>query len=570
MDLRGSLIIAKYLLKNYVFNPFLKKFKTAVLSVKVFAAIIGLLVVVIMSLSPREVAETPRVNVSGALPRGNESSINQTLSNRATSSAEKEPEESIASNLRVVLGSMGLTKYLVIDLVSAVLTAVLVIDLLRGNLAITVMEEAEYEVLLSQPIDMRTYIVGRSIYQATMLSLFSVFYLGMIPLVYELSGSSTKALLFPIALMLMYIYLSAVFALSSAVKIYFKEDRLKVVIPVAAYLGVGAARSLYIFSLSPLITMPFRAAVEPLVYCATLSETPLDLALPLVKEAVVTLVIYASVVKLADRIYPENIKPVSVVLREKQKIKGIRVGLYSPDPGKAIFNYVYAADVLTKTHTRNVSLILALTAALTLLVKHVVIPRLGMLAEFLSFLSSMFIPLFVAEMISFLSASIMAKDFLAMWVYRVYGDDLTPLAKSLLLKYATYLTEALLVLSLFNALVTDRYALLLFPIFPLPLNVLLSSLVLLVVVYLASKRRIVKQAPTGLYVFEDLTLLIVSALLIPSLVISDFVFKLAVDYLAAPVNAALVTCISLAVAWLMYRVFSPLIAEFMVGRDLAS
>ena len=568
MDLKGSLVIAKYLLKNYVLNPFLKKFKTAVLSVIVFAVIIGLVVIMIMSLSPGEVAETPEVNVSGAVPWGNESLVNQTLI-RGAGPAE-ESEESAASNLRAALRSIGLTKHLVIDLASAVLTAVLVVDLLRGNPAITVMEEAEYEVLLSQPIDMRTYMVGRSIYQATMLSLFSVFYLGMIPLVYELSGSSTKALLFPIALMSMYVYLSAIFALSSAVKIYFKNDRLKVMIPVAACLGVGAAHSLYTSSLLPIITMPFRPAVEPLVYCATLSETPLDLALALVKEAVVILLIYASVVKLADRIYPENIKPVSVVLKEKQKSKGVRVGLYSPDPGKAIFNYVYAADVLTKTHARNISLILALTAAITLLVKHVVIPRLGTPADILSFLSLMFIPLFVAEMISFLSASIMAKDFLAMWVYRVYGDDLTPLAKSLLLKYATYLTEALLVLSLFNALITDKYALLLFPIFSLPLNVLLSSLVLLVVVYLASKRRIVKQAPTGLYVFEDLTLLVVSALLIPSLIISDFIFKLAVDYLVAPVNAALVTCISLIAAWLIYRVFSPLIAEFMVRRDLAS
>ena len=568
MDLKGSLVIAKYLLKNYVLNPFLKKFKTAVLSVIVFAVIIGLVVIMIMSLSPGEVAETPEVNVSGAVPWGNESLVNQTLI-RGAGPAE-ESEESAASNLRAALRSIGLTKHLVIDLASAVLTAVLVVDLLRGNPAITVMEEAEYEVLLSQPIDMRTYMVGRSIYQATMLSLFSVFYLGMIPLVYELSGSSTKALLFPIALMSMYVYLSAIFALSSAVKIYFKNDRLKVMIPVAACLGVGAAHSLYTSSLLPIITMPFRPAVEPLVYCATLSETPLDLALALVKEAVVILVIYASVVKLADRIYPENIKPVSVVLKEKQKSKGVRLGLYSPDPGKAIFNYVYAADVLTKTHARNISLILALTAAITLLVKHVVIPRLGTPADILSFLSLMFIPLFVAEMISFLSASIMAKDFLAMWVYRVYGDDLTPLAKSLLLKYATYLTEALLVLSLFNALITDKYALLLFPIFSLPPNVLLSSLVLLVVVYLASKRRIVKQAPTGLYVFEDLTLLVVSALLIPSLIISDFIFKLAVDYLVAPVNAALVTCISLIAAWLIYRVFSPLIAEFMVRRDLAS
>ena len=568
MDLKGSLVIAKYLLKNYVLNPFLKKFKTAVLSVIVFAVIIGLVVIMIMSLSPGEVAETPEVNVSGAVPWGNESLVNQTLI-RGAGPAE-ESEESAASNLRAALRSIGLTKHLVIDLASAVLTAALVVDLLRGNPAITAMEEAEYEVLLSQPIDMRTYMVGRSIYQATMLSLFSVFYLGMIPLVYELSGSSTKALLFPIALMSMYVYLSAIFALSSAVKIYFKNDRLKVMIPVAACLGVGAAHSLYTSSLLPIITMPFRPAVEPLVYCATLSETPLDLALALVKEAVVILVIYASVVKLADRIYPENIKPVSVVLKEKQKSKGVRLGLYSPDPGKAIFNYVYAADVLTKTHARNISLILALTAAITLLVKHVVIPRLGTPADILSFLSSMFIPLFVAEMISFLSASIMAKDFLAMWVYRVYGDDLTPLAKSLLLKYATYLTEALLVLSLFNALITDKYALLLFPIFSLPLNVPLSSLVLLVVVYLASKRRIVKQAPTGLYVFEDLTLLVVSALLIPSLIISDFIFKLAVDYLVAPVNAALVTCISLIAAWLIYRVFSPLIAEFMVRRDLAS
>ena len=107
--MRRALTVAKYLLKNQVVNPFLRRFKTLLLFAVVVGVLGGLLAVALFSGQPE--------------------------------AEEAEPEE--GPGVREFLREFGVDKWAVLDLGSAALTAGLLLVLIQGRDYVTVMEEAE-------------------------------------------------------------------------------------------------------------------------------------------------------------------------------------------------------------------------------------------------------------------------------------------------------------------------------------------------------------------------------------------------------------------------------------------
>ena len=219
--MRRALTVAKYLLKNQVVNPFLRRFKTLLLFAVVVGVLGGLLAVALFSGQPE--------------------------------AEEAEPEE--GPGVREFLREFGVDKWAVLDLGSAALTAGLLLILIQGRDYVTVMEEAEYELLLAQPISMEEYFLGRELATLAFTAGLSLPYLGFVPLALELSGGSPKALLLPLAMLIPLQFSSALAGLATAARALLGERARLLRWGAAAYLLAGLAHSLAEMRPSPLLRL---------------------------------------------------------------------------------------------------------------------------------------------------------------------------------------------------------------------------------------------------------------------------------------------------------------------------
>jgi len=545
MDLGRSLTVAKYLLKNYVINPFIKRFKTVVLGAVVIGIIVGGLVAVAIALSPGE----PEAQVNQA----------------------EESEPSFGRSLREALLRAGLDKRDLIAGVSAMLALTFLLMVTLGKAAIRVMEEAEYELLLAQPLDMGTYVLGRELAEFAQVSLMGLPYLSFVPLAYELNGGNmSKAALFPLALLTVMAFLSVLSTLINVVKIMARGRERLLRLAVLAYFSAGAAHSLLSWGVSPMLSLPFRPMAEALVYCVTISESVSHVLARWGLSVAIILGLEAVVIRLADRTSPEHVRPVSELVRESwAKAARREISLYSPDPGAALFRFAFSIEVLSLRHLRNLAAV-AVTSGVIGFILLRVGPKFGLEPSAASFAVSFMVPLIVGEMAMIIVGAVMARDLAAMWVFRVYALELRPLASGLILKYATYLSEAFLAIGIFDAVLLGQPQALLLPVVVLPITMFMVLLLLVTTCYLASKRRVVRQMPTGLYMFEDVALLVISILVMPAYMLATLLFT-EVLLPRLTFQATLLTLAASALlSWALHEASKRILAEAMRIWDLAS
>ncbi len=400
------------------------------------------------------------------------------------------------------------------------------------------MEEAEYEVLLAQPLTMRDYILGRKLFETVQALGLLVFFLPYSTFAYELSGGSlAKALLFPAALLLLQVYASAVLALIDLALIALPQRRGAIRGLALAYLLASILHSAATGGVSPLLTLPSRIAAEPLVYCATISEPVSAVAARLAGSCAVVGAAYALLAKFSNRLHPENVRPLSAIMREQVKRAWSLVkGLYSPSPSLAALKHSLLLSVANLRHALLALSGVGAAAIIGYFVVELLVKRLGISLS--GFETSFLAPFVVAEICSVAVASSLVNDLPAIWVYRVYAPSLAPFIRGLLLKYSLYMFEALLALSAFDYMVASQPLNLLYPVSALPVLALSSSLLLLAVSLVASKRRVVKRAPTGLYVLEDLAMLAVFIPVMLAVMFSNAGFKLLASALPGSLIAA--------------------------------
>ncbi|RLF04870.1 MAG: hypothetical protein DRK00_05730 [Thermoprotei archaeon] len=531
MATRRALTVAKYLIKNYIVNPFLRRLRRALLF---FIALII---------------------VGGAIG----------LAMYLATPSPEEAEEALHMSLRRELHSLGINKRVAIDFLSLALTLALIAAALRGRAYLTVAEEAEYEVLLAQPITMAEYVIGRSLLSFAQTALFSPAYAFMIPAIYDLSGGNLiKALLFPAAVLLSTAFISFATDLVASLKAVLRERERLLKVATYAYLVVGVSHSLAIRYASPLLTAPAKLVAEPVVYCATVIEPWQLVATELTIEALMVTGILSALAGISRRLQPELVKPVSEVLRESAGERRSRA-MYSPSPGRALFNQVFLFEFTSPSHLRNVGIGVSVAALCGYLFSHVLnVPRL--IPRFAADIAMLLV---IAQLVGLIASMILARDLASLWIYRVYALSLAPLAKGLLLKYTLYFSEVLLAFSAFNAVASWEPVSLLYPIVALPISLTASFLLLALLSYIASKRRIVKQAPTGLYFFEELAVAIVYAVVIPLIAMSGVIFRLVLGYATATLLAAAVAS-SLALACLIFWLASRALAGLIEGLDIVS
>ena len=547
MDFVKACAIAKLLTKESVLNPITKKHRVAGALVIAFVlfAIVVLTIALVVS-PPKHVAH----------------------------------EESLGTALRKFLLSMGLDKEKIVDVISAILTLYLLSQLLRGgNLVVT--SEAVKELVLSQPIDMSTFILGYALHQFIYWAFISILpCFSFIPLILDLNGGSPKALLLPLAFLTiepLFIESTSIFSIAT---IRFLERRGALValrIAVAIYLLAALMHSILIRGISPLLAAPLRSFAEFLVYPATISMGWSAIEFSMVKSYACLAAIFAVIATLGNELTPEDVVAITEIHRERRArvVTSFRLGrsllkARMNTPESAVRSLVLGMSVASPGHLAKMGIIIAFVAGATYLAKAIATAVYGSAAPLLSSAASYIItPVILVTSIAAILESFV-EDISGYWVYRVYLARMDSVATNLLAKYAVYIVEALLILSIFDCVRTGSTLYLLLPLMALPIALIASFLALLIITYFASKRKIVKQLHGTMTVLENVVGFIVFGILFFSTFILKVTFDLTIVSVKHPGTPLIIsTATSIAISIPLLMLFSKILAKAMERYDLA-
>ncbi len=178
-------------------------------------------------------------------------------------------------------------------------------------------------------------------------------------------------------------------------------------------------------------------------------------------------------------------------------------------------------------------------------------------------------PLLVSMIASGLINILLAQDLAYLWIYRIYLRDQKPFAKILLIKYYVNLLEAFIIIGLINAIILSNYALVLTPIMVLPLIVITAPLVLIIALRIASRRRVVKTSVVGLYVVEDIVMILLWSILALFFIADTFAFT-TISYRLMMTSLIYLLIISIIIAYILHRIVLKVLTHTITSMDLAS
>jgi len=537
------LIIFKYLTKNYIINPFIAKHK------KIFVTLAILFFVSILAL----------------------------IFSIYSGPSHPHNKPVLSMNIREILANYGLDKYKLCDIISLVITLIVFVPFITGRSVLWVIEEAEYEILLAQPISMKDYLVARLFFQYGREGLLYIYSIWIIPFIFDIVyGSVTRLVIFFISLYILLFIVSALSYIVTLINIY-SEARGKRYIPrllASIYLLIGAIDSIIIFYPSPIFTYPFKFLAELLIYPLAMSINIIDIIYPLLGSLSTIIPIYLIIVYLSRYFTPEYVKPISIIRRERM-IKG--VGRFTPKisfktGSDAIKSYIFNLSIFNYKHIRNISLAIIISIASSFIFKNLLsrYPLNFISTSDIPFISSFIIPFYISIALAGIISRILSNDLSSFWIYRVYSINMKNVARWLIIKYSVYFIEAYIVIAVIDTIFTYEYIRLLLPISLLPITVILSLVSLAAVTYFASKRRVVKIAPTGLYTLEELVLTIIMLFTITLILSSKIGFDITIKlfWYRYPTVIIISLIISLIMTLALYYISIEILDKLMKRYDI--
>ena len=527
-----SIIIAWYLVKNYVWNPFVKKYRY------LFIGLVLLLVLftVLIAFKPREIVE-----------------------------------ESITGSIREILGELGLSLRDISAILSMIAFLTVYYTIVKGGMFVVVAEEAEYEILLSQPISLRTYFAGKSLSIIIQYILYSLLYITVIPIVAIFTGDIIKAVLAPFILGISLSIFPLSRLLADVVRVSLSRNRFEKIIDViiSLYVIIGLIDTVVRWYPSPMLTWLFQPTFNAILYCFSRTAGINSIMYWILWIIIVLTGLSTTIIVFGGRIYPENIKPIYHIARERL-IWSMRprkkIDLWSSKPEKSLFKYIIGVELYNSQHmlvSITIMFLGVLGAYFTkiLLLKNVSIEDLQYITVFIT-------PFIVSMVASGLMNILLAQDLAYLWIYRVYLLDQKPFAKILLVKYYVNIIEAFIIIGLINAILLENYALILTPIVTLPLIVITAPIVLVVALKFASRRRVVKTSVVGLYVVEDIVMILLWSILALFFIADTLAFTI-VSYKLSEIGLAYLVSIAIILAYVVHKISLKIITHFIASIDIA-
>ncbi len=528
-----SLIIALYLVRNYVWNPFVKKYKY------LFAGLIALLILftVVVAFKPREIVE-----------------------------------ESLTGTVRELLGELGLSLSDISAILSMIAFLTVYYTIVKGGMFVVVAEEAEYEILLSQPISLRSYFAGKSLSIIMQYILYSMLYVTVIPIVALFTNDVIKAVLAPFILGISLAIFPLSRLLSDIIRVSLssrkKYERI-MDLGISLYVIIGLIDTVARWYPSPLLTWLFQPTFNAMLYCFSRGTSIYEVSYWVLLIIMVLLGLSLIITVLGGEVYPENIRPLYHIAKEKL-IWSMRprkkIELWSENPEKSLFKYVVGVELYNAQRVLVSALMVFLGVmgayfAKTFFLKDIPLENLQYITVFIT-------PFIVSMIASGLINILLAQDLAYLWIYRVYLRDQKPFARILLIKYYINLFEAFTIIGLINTIILENYVLILTPIAVLPLITITAPLVLVIALRFASRRRVVKTSVVGLYVVEDIVMIFLWSVLALFFIADTFAFTL-ISYRLTSIGLFYLSITSIIIAYIIHRVSLNILTRIITSIDIA-
>ncbi len=455
------LVLAKYLVKNYFLNPLILPIRrNKVVALLVVAGIASLVLFIAILPSPEaEVEEGPP--------------------------------------LRHVLHEIGLNRERAEWILGVASSLLLYYLLLRPSSSLIAMEEAEVEVLLAQPIEMREYFAAKLVADlVNMITWIFLIFVSVFPLVVELAQSSLRGILAIASIGAMFLYMEGIIRTVWNLKARGK-DWARVIQAIFYFLiAAGVLHSLMTSRVSPILTLPSWIVVRSFLCSVSLSCDLPSLFLYTLSLLLITVAFLLLAYSTSDALSPEM---VSTVRAELKAVKGIEFTSRERVP----LEHLVIPDLRSRGN----------------LVALVSIPVIALIGDYLSRVLGMsgdpgFLGSVGAMIIFILAPSIMTSigdDVVGLWIYRVYSIEMRPFGRALILKYFYRMVVPLAALSAFIFGVTKSpVPLLLLCVFS-SATIIAVFLMALPVVYFLPRRRVVRWNPLGYYSLDWLVTILAIA-----------------------------------------------------------
>ncbi len=357
------------------------------------------------------------------------------------------------------------------------------LTLLAGNRNV-VITEADYEIILSQPVGVEELLAAKLLAGTATTAFWLIYIIVMAKLFFP----HCRPLLLVSSLLVFTACLVAEEMLaSSAAILYGRQPRFKAAL--LAYLLLGAAHSVAIHGVSPLLAAPLLPPSYALVGSIAASVPPLYAEYGIMASLALLAATLGAFHATGRLLHPEHLAP-------HRAAKQARRSTQIPEGAeRAVRHVILEIPLRSRGHATALAL-LAATPLLGLMTSNL-FPELGVLM-------SVYIlaPLIVSELSIILVSQVLVNDLLALWAYRVYLIRMDPVARYLTARYAVYYLEMLSAAALFLAAYLHRPSMLLSLAAALPASVALSYATLRIAAFLLPRRRVVREVREGFYAPE--------------------------------------------------------------------
>ncbi len=535
MGLKEQLTIMKYSLKNTAINPVIRSKSGIAYMVFMAIGFTSLLIPLILS---------PSSSASAVMP--------------------------VNHDLRVFLIAHGMNRFVIADAASAVLVALTVLAaiLTRPNVPV---REAEYELVLTQPIEIKDFIMGKTLVGVAQQFIFLPFIFSILVFASFLAPNPVKVLLATLSLILLITYFALLDAATNVLALALAKRGLRRAFRVAclAYLIAGLTHTALLGRPSPILAIPLKPLAASLIYSLAVSPSVAEVVAWLALSTVPVVAMFLIIPALAGVVSVEDLKPIALpgAVRREGRAKRrdteayLLKGLDMSSPERAVTSVIYYSAILNTSHLKVVAAAVSVSTV-TCLVARYFFP--AWVAGVVSFAVNFFIPFMTAMMLITALNTVIVGDLMTYWLYRVYLMRMKPVATALLLKIMTYSLEAVAVMAAsISALTLNPLNLLLIPT-AAPATTIASFASLALVTYFASKRKVVKEAPSGMYVMESSLTFLVELMFIIALISTSALTQVLIALNATPIlvtiavtsagiTAALIIALREALAKLMER-----------------
>jgi len=426
-------------------------------------------------------------------------------------------EKPAETGLRGFLHRLGVYAWNAPVILGTLLSLAYYMYLLRGRVGV-LMSDAEYELLLAQPVTIGEYLVAKMLadnllFAASMIFVY-VFLLDVFP--------GAKPFLLALSMVALVASFISLYYFST---ILLARTRGKVVyirLACASYLALATLHSILSHGLSALYAAPLYLPLWATAYSISISGDRAAVA----GVATISILLAAALALVSARIsrglYPEDLRP--------PRIGGeVKASQLIPHGRRNAIRHVVLWRA-AKGRGNRVFLVALLAAPL--------IGRLLYLAHSLGLevnfpvIVYMVAPLAAAETVMLVVQASLGGEMAQLWIYRVYLGDMTLLSPYLLAKYTMYFEEVYAASAAFLAAYTLDPLLLGIAATGLPAALLLAYASLRLTAWLSSRRRIVRETPKGLYVVDNMVVLPVY---LAAFLASEVVFTLPLALPAASV-----------------------------------